>query len=85
MTLQDLNLQLSNALKKYIKDRDHIITGDLYRSVLFNCHYQGEYLILNFSSMFYIKFLEYGDFTNDFFNLQSTNDIISNFIISQVI
>jgi hypothetical protein len=34
--------------------------------------------------MYYIKFLEHGDFVNDFYNLNSTNEIIKDFMVSYV-
>jgi hypothetical protein len=82
MSLPEFNKELSDALRKYIKKRKHILTGALYKSVLFDCTFNNT-LTLKFSSMYYIKFLEHGDFVNDFYELKSTNEIISQFIISQ--
>lgn len=84
MTIQELNIQLDKALRAYIKKRDHILTGALYDSVTFDCKWVGENLSLRFSSMYYIKFLEHGDFVNDFYNLESTNEIISDYITSYI-
>lgn len=84
MTIQKLNKDLDKALRDYIRKRNHILTGALYKSVLFNCTFNNGDLRLKFSSMYYIKFLEYGEFVNDFYNLDSTNQIIRDFLISYI-
>lgn len=84
MTLQQLNKALDKELRAYIRKRNHILTGALYKSVLFNCTFTGGNLRLKFSSMYYIKFLEYGEFVNDFYNLDNTNDIIREFLVSYI-
>lgn len=84
MTIRELNKALDKALRAYIKKRKHILTGALYRSVLFDCTFTEGNLKLKFSSMYYIKFLEHGDFVNDFYNLNSTNEIIRDFMVSYV-
>lgn len=83
MTIQQFNKEMSDSLRRYIKKRKHILTGALYKSVLFDCTFN-DTLTLKFNSMYYIKFLEYGDFVNDFYNLDSTNNIITEFILSQL-
>ena len=84
MTIQQLNKRLDKALRDYIRKRDHILTGALYKSVLFNCTFTNGDLRLKFSSRYYIKFLEYGDFVNDFYDLPSTNQIIRDFMVSYI-
>ena len=84
MSITELNKSLDKALRAYIKKRNHILTGALYKSVLFNCAFIDGELKLKFSSMYYIKFLEHGDFVNDFYNLDSTNSIIADFLISYI-
>jgi hypothetical protein len=84
MSIQQLNKSLDKALRDYIRKRNHILTGALYKSVLFNCSFVGGELKLKFSSMYYIKFLEYGDFVNDFYNLTTTNEIIRDFLVSYI-
>jgi hypothetical protein len=84
MSVQQLNKSLDKALRDYIRKRNHILTGALYKSVLFNCSFVGGELKLKFSSMYYIKFLEYGDFVNDFYDLPSTNQIIRDFMVSYI-
>ena len=83
MTIKQLDKKLDILLRKYIKDRKHILTGALYKSVLFNCVLNSNGNIdIKFSSMYYIKFLEHGDFVNDFYNLSSVNEVIRDFIVS---
>jgi len=84
MSITQLNKELDKALRAYIRKRNHILTGALYKSVLFNCSFINGELKLKFSSMYYIKFLEHGDFVNDFYNLETTNDIIRDFLISYI-
>ena len=84
MSITQLNKALDKALRAYIRKRNHILTGALYKSVLFNCSFTNGELKLKFSSMYYIKFLEHGDFVNDFYNLETTNDIIRDFLISYI-
>lgn len=83
MTLTQLDKKLDKALRDYIKKRNHILTGALYKSVLFKCEFKYD-LKIKFSSMYYIKFLEHGDFVNDFYNLGTTNEIIRDFIVSRM-
>lgn len=83
MTLKQLDKKLDKSLRDYIKKRNHILTGALYKSVLFKCEFKDD-LKIKFSSMYYIKFLEHGDFINDFYNLSTTNEIIRDFIISRM-
>jgi hypothetical protein len=84
MSVQQLNKTLDKALRDYIRKRNHILTGALYKSVLVNCSFVGGQLKLKFSSMYYIKFLEYGDFVNDFYDLPTTNEIIKDFLVSYI-
>jgi hypothetical protein len=79
MTIQELNSRLDNNLRKYIIERDHVITGSLRDSVMFDCKMNGDGFEIEFSSNFYIIFLEEGEFTNDFFELPSTLNIITEF------
>ena len=84
MTLSVLNQQLSNALRVYIMKQKHIRTGNLYRSIMFDCQMVNGELNIQFDSMFYIKYLEYGQFVPDFFNLQTTNQIVTQFVVESV-
>jgi hypothetical protein len=84
MTLSELNNKLKNALKKYIRERDHVITGHLLNSIKFNSTYKDFDLKISFKSKFYIVYLEDGEFTDDFFNLQTTRDILEEFIADKI-
>ena len=79
MTIQELNTQLDKALRAYIKQRDHILTGALYRSVMFDCDQQEEGVQIRFSAKYYIKFLEHGVFVKDFFALPTTQAILNSY------
>lgn len=84
MTLSELNNKLKNALKKYIRERDHIITGHLLNSIKFNSTYKDFDLQISFKSKFYIVYLEDGEFIDDFFSLTSTRDILEEFIADKI-
>jgi hypothetical protein len=84
MTLAELNTKLDVALRAYIKKRKHILTGALYKSVMYNCTFENEALQLRFNSRYYVKFLEHGEFLNDFYNLDSTNEILTEFISGMI-
>lgn len=74
-----LNNELKEALKKYTLERDHYITGALYKSIKFNCS-DSNGLVIRYSAKFYIQYLEHRQFVDDFFKLQSTLDIIGNYV-----
>lgn len=82
MTIQELNSKLDVALREYIKKKKHILTGALYESVLYKCILTNTGLSIKFNSMYYVKFLEHGEFINDFYNLQTTNEILQDFFIT---
>lgn len=84
MTIAELNTRLDANLRAFIKLRDHILTGAMYRSVMFDCSEIETGLQLRFSSMYYIKFLDHGEFINDFYNLESTNAIITDYIAGMI-
>lgn len=84
MTIQQLNIKLSGALRKRIRELDHILTGDMYKSIEFKCSDNGK-LVIKFKSIYYIKFLDEGDFISEFVALQSTRDIIKEYIREKLI
>ena len=75
-----LNNELRDALRKYTLERNHYITGALYKSIKFNCQDSGNGLVIRYSAKFYIQYLEHRQFVDDFFKLQSTLDIIGNYV-----
>lgn len=84
MTIQQLNIKLSGALRKRIRELDHILTGDMYKSIEFICSDNGK-LVIKFKSRYYIKFLDEGDFISEFVALSSTRDIIKQYIREKLI
>lgn len=83
MTLQQLNTKLSANLRTYIRVLDHIDTGDLYKSIKFNCTYDTQ-LNIKLKSMSYIVYLDEGEFIYDFFKLDSTKKLINQFLTYQL-
>lgn len=84
MTIQQLNIELSNEMRSFIRERDHIITGALLNSIKFKCTYSNGKLNINFKTMFYIKYLEDGGFVNEFFTLRSVKDLTGTFLATEV-
>lgn len=84
MTIEDLNQKLDAAMRRFIKERNHILTGAMYRSVMFDCAETESGLSLRFSAMYYMKFLDYGEFINDFWELPSTLAIIEDYIADKI-
>jgi hypothetical protein len=79
MTIQKLNKELSKLLKDFIESEDHIDTGALYRSIKFNCSFDGEELDMSFTSEEYIVYLQEGKFVDRFFDLPEVLDVIGDF------
>lgn len=71
-------------MKAYIRQRKHIVTGHLLNSIKFKSSYRNDELLIKFNSKFYIDFLDSGKFVDDFFKLESTNDIIQEFVFERV-
>ncbi len=84
MTIQKLNKELSRLLKDFIESEDHIDTGALYRSIKFDCSFDGKELDMTFSSEDYIVYLEQGDFVNRFFDLPEVLDVIGDFYVENI-
>lgn len=84
MTIQKLNKELSMLLKDFIESEDHIDTGALYRSIKFNCSFDGKELDMTFSSEEYIVYLEEGKFVDRFFELPEVLDAIGDFYVENI-
>jgi hypothetical protein len=84
MKVEKLNKELNRLLKKFIKDNDHIDTGALYKSIDFDCTWDGIDLDIRFGSEYYIVFLEQGDFINDFFELTDVLSLIGDFYVENL-
>jgi hypothetical protein len=84
MTIQKLNKELSRLLKDFIESEDHIDTGALYRSIKFDCSFDGKELDMTFSSEEYIVYLEEGKFVDRFFELPEVLDAIGDFYVENI-
>ncbi len=83
MTITQLNSKLTSSLKKFIKNEKFVDSGDLYKSIKFNCTYTNE-LNIKLNSKEYIQYLDNGDLLNNFFALESTTNLIGEFLVSQI-
>jgi hypothetical protein len=80
MTITELNAKLTQNLKSYIKTQHHNETGHLYNSIKFKCTFDNNQFQVKFDSYEYILYLEHGEFIQDFFKLDSTLKLLSDFI-----
>jgi hypothetical protein len=81
MTSSELNSQLTLALKNYIRFKGHNETGALYNSIKFKSKNQPiGGLEITLTANEYIQYLDKGDFVDNFFGLDSTLNIIGDFI-----
>lgn len=83
MTITQLNNKLTSSLKKFIKTEKFVDSGDLYKSIKFNCTYTNE-LNISVKALEYIQYLDNGDLLNNFFNLESTKNLVAEFMVSQI-
>lgn len=79
MTLVELNNQLTNNLKAFLKKRNHISSGKLYNKIRITSDANLKFSIGAFD---YIQYLDDGMFLNDFWELPSTLDLIASYITS---
>ena len=84
MTIQELNQKLDVNLKRFITDRDHVVTGSMRKSVLFDCKMSDAGLSLDFTANFYIQYIEHRKFVPEFFELPSTLEIINTFLVEYI-
>jgi hypothetical protein len=84
MTINDLDRELKRLLKDFIESEDHIDTGALWRSIEFNCSFDGKDLDMSFRSEEYIVYLEDGKFVDRFFSLPEVLDLIGDFYIDNI-
>jgi len=80
MTIGELNYQLTQALKTYVKSSNHNDTGRLYNSIQFKCTTTNG-LTIKFDAMEYIHYLDDGDFINNFFEQSSILDLIATYLV----
>lgn len=87
-TLNQLNYELAQALRNFIVLNQHVDTGDMYRSVKFNCvdpKGDGTSLKVKFSSKFYIRYLQHGDFIKRFFKIPEFKSLVNNYVKNKAI
>lgn len=85
MDINDLNNDLTQKLKDFLALRDHIDTGDLYASINFTSTYINDNLNIDLEALEYIDYLDEGFFLDDFFDLESTLDVIADFYIDNLL
>lgn len=79
MTLVELNNQLTNNLKAFLKKRNHISSGKLYNKIRITSDANLKFSVAAYE---YIQYLDDGKFFNDFWELPSTLELIGNYISS---
>lgn len=81
MTINELNSQLTLALKEYIKSSHHYETGALYKSIKFTCSdIPTKGLDIKFNAMEYINYLDDGEFINTFFSSTKVVNILTTYL-----
>jgi len=85
MTIQNLNIQLNELLKSYIKERGHYASGRLYNSINFQCTYIDSAFDIKLSSVEYINYLDDGQFLNKFYSKPEVESIFVSFLESELI
>ena len=84
MTIEKLNSSLTSLLKSYIKKMGYVDSGKLLNSIDFNCVDNKSGFQVNLNAEDYILYLEKGELLNNFFELQSTIDLITQFQIDKI-
>lgn len=81
----NINQELNNLMKEYLKRTGHYKTGSLARSITFNARITDSGDIdLGFRANEYILFLDDGKFVDNFFALPTTKAVISNWIVENI-
>jgi hypothetical protein len=75
MNNRELEVYLTSELKKYIKDKGYISTGDLYNSIQFRVTNTPE-LKVDLNSEEYINYLEKGKLLDNFFKKENIQNAI---------
>lgn len=82
MATQELSNKLTSALKDYLKSRGYIDSGKLYNSIKFTV--SDNPFDIKLDAEPYIKYLDNGKLVDNFFNLESTTDILLEYFLSSV-
>jgi len=83
MTTQVLSSKITIGLKKYLKSLGHIDSGDLYKSINTKVTLNPN-LIIKINGLEYIKYLDDGKLLENYFQLDSTIELITEFTVSQI-
>jgi hypothetical protein len=81
MTQVQLNNQLTIQLKAFLKQRNHISSGNLYKSIKIT---SDSNLNFKLNAYEYIQFLDEGTFLTDFFALPKTVMTISDYLTGMI-
>ena len=81
MTQVQLNNQLTSQLKAFLKQRNHIGSGKLYKSIKIT---SDSNLNFKLNAYEYIQYLDEGTFLTDFFALPKTTITIGNYLTSML-
>lgn len=86
MTIKQLNTSMTKLMKEFIKKEDKVSSGSLYESIKFNCTFNKKTfdIDIKFKSNEYILYLEDGKFIQDFLSESKTEQLIADFIASQI-
>ena len=84
MTIQTLNIKLTSAIKSYIKKKDFIASGNLYKSIKFNCTYNNGDLKIKIKGKEYVQYLDEGNFLNKFMDEKKTLELIQMFLVNNL-
>lgn len=84
MKINELNRILTAKMQKLLKDRKHIETGKLSKSIKFNCTFDGVKLKISLDALEYIQYLDDGKFVSDFISSKDVQDTISQFVVEDI-
>lgn len=86
MTLTELNKNLTSLLKKHIKKEGFVDSGNLLKSIEFNCKYDKKLMDLTiaFNTNDYIQYLDDGKFLDEFFEKDKVKNVLEKFLSSKI-
>lgn len=83
MTTQQLESNLTDDLKDYLKSQGHVKTGKLMNSIKVNVTDAGKFK-MTVVGLEYLEFLDEGGFVQSFFDLGSTISLMEDYLASQL-
>ena len=81
----NINTELNNLMKSYIKTTNHNDSGSLSSSIKFNAKLTDDGFLLGLEANNYILYLDDGNFIEDFLGLPKVGDVISTFIVDEML